>query len=90
MPRDLSDVDTLVLGGGGARGMAYVGALQELANVYDWWSADRRLKRVCGCSIGALYAAGGRLERFKALCREHDPDGKFRRAEWVRRVLGPF
>lgn len=41
-------------------------------------------------SIGELYAPGNRLERFKALCAEHDPDGKFRRSEWVRRVLGPF
>ena len=41
-------------------------------------------------SIGELYAPGRRLERFKALCAAHDPGGKFRRAEWVRRVLGEF
>ena len=41
-------------------------------------------------SISELYAPGRRLERFKALCAEHDPSGKLRRAPWVRRVLGPF
>ena len=84
MPRDFSEVDTLVLGGGGARGIAYVGALQELANVYDWWSASRRLKRVCGCSVGALYAAmiavGATADEVSAIAREQpmrslvDPD----------------
>ena len=39
-------------------------------------------------SIGELY--GERLRRFKALCVEHDPGGKLRQAEWVRRVLGAF
>ena len=50
-------VDTLVLAGGGVRGLAYAGALEELSAVYDWWSERRALRRVCGCSVGALYAA---------------------------------
>ena len=41
-------------------------------------------------SIGELYSHGGRMARFKALCAEHDPTGKFRSSPWVRRVLGPF
>ena len=53
----MEKIDTLVFAGGGARGVAYVGALLELANHYDWWSTARRLKRVLGCSIGALFAA---------------------------------
>ena len=39
-------------------------------------------------SISEMY--GERLTRFKALCVRHDPTGKLRQAEWVRRVLGPF
>ena len=41
-------------------------------------------------SISELYSSDGRLDRFKALCAQHDPDGKFRQSPWVRRVLGPF
>jgi len=58
-------------------------ARHEHASTADSGTADV-------ASIGEMYAPGDRLGRFKALCAEHDPDGKFRRSEWVRRVLGPF
>lgn len=52
----------LVLSSGGARGFAYIGAIEELER------RGYRISSVAGCSIGSLigglYAAGG-LERFK-------------------------
>ena len=38
--------------------MAYAGALTELAaSGFDFWTPQRKLKTVCGCSIGALFGA---------------------------------
>jgi predicted acylesterase/phospholipase RssA len=47
-----SHVDTLVFGGGGIRGLSYLGALEELEKVWDF----RNLKQVCGASVGSIYA----------------------------------
>ena len=52
---------SLVLGSGGARGYAHIGAIEELAKVYD-------IKSISGSSmgalVGALYACG-KLEEFR-------------------------
>jgi NTE family protein len=65
----------LVLSGGGARGLAHVGVLEELVQ------AGVRIDRVGGTSmgafIGALYASGLEPDEIDALCYE----------EWVRRSL---
>jgi len=52
-------VDTLVFSGGGARGIAHVGALVGLRDAYgvDWGlGAPRRLRSLAGTSIGAAVA----------------------------------
>ena len=68
-----ADVTKIVLGGGGARGLAYAGVLEELQHYYDFWSPGRTLKVVCGCSIGALYAVviacGGTASDITAIAR---------------------
>jgi NTE family protein len=65
----------LVLSGGGARGLAHVGVLEELVH------AGLTIDRVAGTSIGAfiaaLYARGVEPEEIDAYCYE----------EWVRRSL---
>jgi NTE family protein len=65
----------LVLSGGGARGLAHVGVLEELTH------AGARIDRIGGTSmgafIGALYASGLEPDEIDALCYE----------EWVRRSL---
>jgi len=51
----LKDVDTLVLGGGGVRGLAYGSCLAQLARIgLDFWSKERTIRTICGCSIGGL------------------------------------
>lgn len=45
-------MDTLVFGGGGIRGLSYLGALEELEKVWDF----QGLKQVCGASVGSIYA----------------------------------
>jgi EmrB/QacA subfamily drug resistance transporter len=69
----------LVLSGGGARGMAHIGVLDELA------AAGVVIDRVGGCSFGgflaALVAAGCTPDEIDAICYE----------EWVRRrPLGDY
>lgn len=65
----------LVLSGGGARGLAHVGVLEELVQ------AGLRIDRVAGTSMGAfiaaLYANGLEPDEIDAYCYE----------EWVRRSL---
>jgi NTE family protein len=65
----------LVLSGGGARGLAHVGVLEELVR------AGVAIDRVAGTSMGAflaaLYASGLEPEEIDAYCYE----------EWVRRSL---
>lgn len=65
----------LVLSGGGARGLAHVGVLEELEH------AGLTIDRIAGTSIGAfiaaLYAHGVEPEEIDAHCYE----------EWVRRSL---
>ena len=57
---------SLVLGSGGARGLAHIGVIRELE------SADYEIQSIAGCSMGALvggiYAAGG-LEEFEQWVR---------------------
>ena len=63
----------IVLSGGGARGFAHIGVLQELQ------AAGIEIDRVGGCSmggfIGAMFALGMETEEIDARCYE----------EWVRR-----
>jgi predicted acylesterase/phospholipase RssA/CRP-like cAMP-binding protein len=63
----------LVLSGGGARGFAHIGAIEELV------AAGYTIDRVGGCSmgafIGAMFAMGMEVEEIDARCYE----------EWVRR-----
>jgi EmrB/QacA subfamily drug resistance transporter len=63
----------LVLSGGGARGFAHIGAIEELV------SAGFTVDRIGGCSmgafIGAMFAMGMDIEEIDARCYE----------EWVRR-----
>lgn len=58
----------LVLGGGGARGFAHVGALRALEE------AGLRVRAIAGCSfgaiVGALHAAGADSERLEAIANE--------------------
>ena len=65
----------LVLSGGGARGLAHVGVLEELVQ------AGVRIDRIGGTSmgafVGALYASGLEPDEIDAYCYE----------EWVRRSL---
>lgn len=52
----------LVLGGGGARGLAHIGAIEELE------AQGYRIRSIAGCSMGALVGgmyAAGRLAEFK-------------------------
>ena len=54
----LKSVDTLVLAGGGVRGLAYGSCLAHLARLgLDFWSAERTIRTICGCSIGSLVSA---------------------------------
>jgi predicted acylesterase/phospholipase RssA len=57
----------VVLSGGGARGFAHIGVLQELLD------ADITIDRVGGCSmgafVGALFARGDEPEQIRARCR---------------------
>ena len=57
---------SLVLGSGGARGLAHIGVIQEIE------SAGYEIRSIAGCSMGALvggiYAAGG-LEEFEEWVR---------------------
>ena len=51
-------VDTLVLGGGGVKSMAYLGAMEEMvARGRDWDSFCEQLTTVAGASAGAFSAA---------------------------------
>ena len=53
---------SLVLGSGGARGMAHIGVIQELL------AAGREIRAISGCSVGALVGgayAAGELEEFE-------------------------
>jgi predicted acylesterase/phospholipase RssA len=63
----------LVLSGGGARGFAHIGAIEELV------AAGYTIDRVGGCSmgafIGAMFALGMDIDEIDARCYE----------EWVRR-----
>ena len=63
----------VVLSGGGARGLAHIGALEELE------AAGVKIDRLAGTSmgsfIGAMYASGMSIEEIDARCYE----------EWVRR-----
>lgn len=54
---DFNDVDTIVLGGGGVRGLAYFGVFRTLHDKaqFDFFSARRRIRRVVGVSVGALF-----------------------------------
>ena len=54
---DPRQVRYLVFAGGGMRGLAYAGALAELADRgMDWLSPCRSLQGVAGASIGSLFA----------------------------------
>jgi predicted acylesterase/phospholipase RssA len=63
----------VVLSGGGARGLAHIGALEEIL------AAGIKIDRVAGCSFGAfiggMYAQGMGIDEIDARCYE----------EWVRR-----
>ncbi len=55
----MESIDTLVLSGGGARGLAFCGAFDELNRLFrQTYLRDIRtqVKRFRGCSIGALFA----------------------------------
>ena len=58
----------VVLSGGGARGFAHIGAIEQLLE------AGVQIDRIGGCSIGAyigaLFAAGGSVEDVAARCRQ--------------------
>ncbi|WP_417317234.1 patatin-like phospholipase family protein [Emcibacter sp.] len=57
---------SLVLGSGGARGLAHIGVIHELQK------ADYEIKSISGCSIGALVGgvfAAGRLHEFEQWVR---------------------
>lgn len=53
----LTDIDTLVLCGGGISGISYVGALETLYRdmYFDFFSPKRLLKRIIGVSVGAIF-----------------------------------
>ncbi|CAN5232469.1 MFS transporter [soil metagenome] len=65
----------LVLSGGGARGLAHVGVLEEL--VHAGVTIDRIAGTSMGAFVAALYASGLEPEEIDAYCYE----------EWVRRSL---
>jgi len=69
-PPDPRQGITLVLGGGGARGLAHAGVLRVLAG------AGVSVRAVVGTSIGAeigaFYCAGLGMERIEAMAREMD------------------
>lgn len=48
---DISDIDTLVLSGGGMKGIAHIGALKVLSE-YNF-----KFKKIIGCSIGSIIGA---------------------------------
>jgi NTE family protein len=58
----------VVMSGGGARGFAHIGAIEQLL------AAGVQIDRIGGCSIGAyigaLFAAGGSVEEVRARCRQ--------------------
>ena len=55
---DIASIEYLVFAGGGMRGLAYGGALAQLAREgLDMVSMNRPIKGVAGTSIGALFAA---------------------------------
>ncbi len=64
----------LVLSGGGARGLAHIGVLQELDD------AGLQIDRVGGCSMGAvvggLYASGRSPDEIAELCRREMSSGR--------------
>lgn len=57
-PKLVPRFDSVVFSGGGVRGIAYAGALKELAvrKGIDWGAKCPALKQVGGCSIGSLVA----------------------------------
>lgn len=60
---------SLVLGSGGARGLAHIGIIKELAR------AGYKIESIAGCSIGALIGgvyAAGKLSEFEAWVRAID------------------
>lgn len=65
--RDLSNKTvSLVLGSGGARGLAHIGAIRELIR------AGARIEAIAGCSMGALVGgiyAAGRLDAYEEWVR---------------------
>ena len=66
MKSDSKNTVSLVLGSGGARGLAHIGVISELeANGYE-------IKSISGCSMGALVGgifAAGKLDEFEQWVR---------------------
>jgi NTE family protein len=57
---------SLILGSGGARGLAHIGVIQELL------SSEYQIQSICGCSMGALVGgvfAAGKMDEFESWVR---------------------
>ena len=54
---NLTDITTLVLCGGGIKGISYVGALETLYRDkhFDFFSPKRLIRRIIGVSVGAIF-----------------------------------
>ena len=71
---------SLVLSGGGARGMAHLGVIREL------WRRGYSIHAVAGCSIGAIVGAMlamGKLEEFIAFMETDDGDAIFKQLDFT-------
>lgn len=71
---------SLVLSGGGARGMAHLGVIREL------WQRGYSIHAVAGCSIGAIVGAMlamGKLEEFIAFMETDDGDAIFKQLDFT-------
>lgn len=80
-PRDLSGKTvSLVLGSGGARGLAHIGAIRELEKT------GVEIKAIAGCSMGALVGgiyAAGRLKAYEEWVRTLEQSDIFGLIDWT-------
>lgn len=79
--QDLSDKTvSLVLGSGGARGLAHIGAIRELVN------AGAKIESIAGCSMGAVVGgifAAGHLDDYEDWVRGLGQSDVLRLIDWT-------
>jgi predicted acylesterase/phospholipase RssA len=81
--KKLKSFNTLVFGGGGFKGLSYVGALNALRDKLgvDYGARTHKLENICGVSIGAFFGLlivlGYNVTEISLVCQTLDPEKIF-------------